>query len=183
MTYDSRFEQRIAPQLEALGFVRCTDYFQQDGDVRQFHDKEGARFSAKPDFWHPKLDLYIETKAGTLNSKTRVRTAANAEAHRRDHCRIRGKAFNVGDMYATQFSHSRYKQSAVQRALTPQSVIVVFAERVPYATMTAYAKVGMVAIHLDALPQYLHYIQFTRYGLPVSWNLPYPEHGSSFVLH
>ncbi|SOZ17068.1 conserved hypothetical protein [Cupriavidus taiwanensis] len=85
-------------------------------------------------------------------------------------------------MYATQFSHSRYKQAIVQRALTPQHLIVVFERPVPYETMLKYAKAGLVAIHLEALPQFLRYIRLCRYGLPVQWNLPYEEEGKAFVL-
>ena len=167
MTYDSNFERRIAEQMHSLGFVRCDDYFRQEGTPQQFHDKEGARFCAKPDWHHPALDLYVETKAGTLNSKTTVRTAASAETHRRNYCRMQRRAFNVGDMFTTQWSHSKTKQAIVQRALSPQSMIVVFAEPVPYETMLKYSKAGLVAIHLDALEQYTRYIRLCRYGLPV----------------
>jgi len=184
MKYDSRFEQRIAPQLEALGFVRCNDHFRQDGDVRQFHDKEGARFSAKPDWHHPKLGLYIETKAGTLNSKTTVRTAANAEAHRRDHCRIQGKAFNVGDMYATQWSHSRSKQAIVQRDLTPQNFVVVFDKAPSWAEAWDCWNAGIVFVPLADLRQFVAARQLQRLGIGASFSLRYNVEGQevSFVI-
>jgi len=182
MTYDSEFERSIAPTLEALGFVRSNDYFRLDGQLQQFRDKTGATFIARPDWHHAELDLYVETKSGTLNSKTTVKTAASAEARVRRDCSLRGQPFSTYHMLQNQFSHSRYKQAAVQSVLTPQHMIVVFAERVPYATMIGYAKVGLVAIHLDALPQYLQYIRFARHGLPVQWNLPYPEESANFVL-
>jgi len=182
MTYDSAFERSIAPILEALGFVRCDDLFELDGSPQQFQDKTGATFSARPDWHHPELDLYVETKSGTLNTKTTVKTAASAVARAEHECRLRGQPFGTYHMLQNQWSHSRYKQAAVQSALTPQNMIVVFAERVPYATMMAYAKVGLVAIHLAALPQYLNYIRFVRRGLPFQWNLPYPEEGATFVL-
>lgn len=182
MTFDSNYERRIAPTLQSLGFVRCNDYFRLDGSPRQFRDKEGAPFCAKPDFWHPELNLYVETKAGTLNSKTTVRTAASAEAHRHEYCRIQGRAFNVGDMFATQWSHSKVKQATVQRALTPQHLIIVFERPVPYEQMLKYKAAGLVAIHLGALPSFLRYIRLCRYGLPVQWELPYMAEGCSFVL-
>lgn len=182
MTYDSQFERRIAPILQSLGFVRSNDYFRLDGSPQQFRDKEGAKFCAKPDWHHPQLNLYVETKAGTLNSKTTVRTAASAEAHRREYCRIQGRAFNVGDMFTTQWSHSKTKQALVQRALTPQHLIIVFERPVPYETMLKYRKAGLVAIHLAALPNFLRYIRLCRYGLPVNWWLPYEEEGQAFVL-
>ncbi|WP_404991289.1 hypothetical protein [Cupriavidus pauculus] len=181
-TFDSAFERSIAPTLEALGFVRSKDYFRLDGQLQQSQDKTRATFSARPDWHHPVLDLYVETKSGTLNSKTTVKTAASAEARARRDCTLRGQRFGTYHMLQNQWSHSRYKQAAVQSARTPQNMIVVFAERVPFDLMMAYAKVGLVAIHLAALGQYLNYIRFVRRGLPVQWNLPYPEHGATFVL-
>lgn len=168
--------------MQSLGFVRCGDFYRVSGNPQGFTDKDGARFSAKPDWWHPALNLYVETKSSDLNSRTTVHTAAKAESRQRQSCALRGKPFGTYDMLQTQWSHSRYKQAAVQSALTPQSMVVVFAEPVPYDLMLKYAKAGLVAIHLDALPQYIRYVQLTRYGLPVQWNLPYPEHSATFTL-
>ncbi|HWV02969.1 hypothetical protein [Ralstonia sp.] len=180
--YDSAYERSIAPILTALGFIRVSEYYKQGGSPRRFHDSDNAQFCAMPDWWHPELRLYVETKAAMLNDHPTKQAAATAEASRRASCRARRKRFSTYDMLQTQWSHSRYKQATIQRALSPQSMIVVFAEPVPYETMLKYSKAGLVAIHLDALEQYTRYIRLCRYGLPVQWSLPYVEQGCSFVL-
>ncbi|WP_011299442.1 hypothetical protein [Cupriavidus necator] len=181
-TFDSAYEARIAPILMALGFIRVSEYYKQGGSPRRFYDSDNAHFCAMSDWWHPKLRLYVETKQAELNEHPTKQAAATAEAARRASCRGRRKKFGTYDMLQTQWSHSRFKQAAVQRDLSPQSMIVVFDKPVPYATMIAYAKIGLVAIHLDALEQYTRYIHFCRRGLPVQWNLPYPEENAAFVL-
>ncbi|KAF7963434.1 hypothetical protein AWV80_09570 [Cupriavidus sp. UYMU48A] len=181
-TYDSAYEARIAPILIVLGFIRVSEYYKQGGSPRRFYDSDNAHFCAMSDWWHPQLRLYVETKSATLNDHPTKQAATTAEAARRASCRARRKKFGTYDMLQTQWSHSRFKQAAVQRALSPQSLIVVFDKPVPYATMIAYAKIGLVAIHLDALEQYTRYVRLCRYGLPVQWELPYAEQGHSFVL-
>lgn len=182
MTFDSAYERQIEPLMSSLGFSRVSSFYKQGGSPQRFHDSDGAQFCACPDWWHPKLRLYVETKCATLNNEPSKRTAAKAEARQRASCRARRKAFSTGDMLATQWCHSVHKQTAVQRALTPQSLIVVFAEPVPYATMLAYKRAGLVAIHLAALPNFLRYIRLCRYGLRVNWWLPYEDEGQAFVL-
>ena len=175
--YDSKFERRIHPLMESLGFIRCDDFYQHP-----FSDKTGQAFRAKADWYHPVLELYAETKSHTLNSKTTLETAGNAEQHQRRHRETKGQAFKRIDQLNTQWAHSKYKQTIVQRSLSPQSMIVVFDKPIPLEEMQAYVKVGLVCVSLSSLKSYLAYIHFVRRGLPLRYNLFYEDEGISFVL-
>lgn len=88
--YDSDYERRILPLMESLGFIRCDDFYQHP-----FSDKTGQKFRAKADWYHPVLKLYAETKSHTLNSKTTLETAGNAERKQQQRRRSRGVSPSV----------------------------------------------------------------------------------------
>lgn len=175
--YDSAFEKRIAPIMEALGFIRCDDYY-----IVTFQDKKGKTFHAKADWYHPGLKLYVETKCHALNGKTSLETAQNAEQRQRDYRRLKGEAFGVFDQLLTQWCHSKHKQAIVQRTLTPQQMIVVFEKSIPFEEMKAYKKAGLVCISLADLRTYKAYLHFAQRGLYLSFNYEYYEQSASFVL-
>lgn len=175
--YDSNFERSIISKMETLGFIRCDDYF-----PLTFKDETGQTFNAKADWYHPALELYAETKSHTLNSKTTVQTAQNAEQRQQQYRRSRREKFSTLDQLNTQWAHSRYKQAAVQRSLSPQRMIVVFEKPIPYDAMKAYSKAGLVAIDLRSLRSYLAYIHFGRKGLFLQFSYEYYDRDISFVL-
>ncbi|MCY0855746.1 hypothetical protein [Cupriavidus sp. D39] len=179
-SYDSKFEQRIAPTMLSLGFVRCDDYYNDaSGLPLVFTDKQDAPYRAKPDWHHPRLDLYVETKCHALNNKTSQSTANRALDRQRNY---RGGRLILKDLLNLQWSHSRYKQAGVQFVLTPQNLVVVFDEPIPFDEMLTYKKAGLVAINIDSLRSYLGYIHFARKGLALQFDMPYREQGVSFVL-
>jgi len=175
--YDSAFEKRIAPTMEALGFIRCDDYY-----FCEFKDKKGKTFHAKADWYHSGLKLYVETKCHALNSKSSLETAQNAEQRQREYRRIKGEFFGVFDQLETQWCHSKYKQAAVQKALTPQQMIIVFEKSIPLDEMKAYKKAGLVCISLVDLKTYKVYLRLAQKGLRLQFNYEYYEQNASFVL-
>lgn len=163
--------------MEALGFTRCDAYYQIS-----FVDKTGRPFRARADWYHPALDLYAETKNHTLNSKTSQESAEKAIERQQQYRQIKGQPLKLIDLLKNQWCHSRYKQAAVQRALTPQQMIVVFEKSIPIDEMKAYQKAGLVCISLADLPTYKAYLHFGKKGLHLQFSYDYCEENISFVL-
>lgn len=163
--------------MESLGFIRCNDFYSVT-----FSDKTGHPFRARADWYHPGLKLYAETKSHRLNGRTTIQTAQNAESNQRERRRIRGETFSTYDQLLTQWTHSKYKQAAVQRSLSPQQMIVVFEKSIPFDEMQAYKKAGLVCISLADLPSYKAYLHFGKKGLHTQFSYNYYSEKVSFVL-
>jgi len=176
-TYDSAFEQRIAEQMQSLGFIRCDDFYSVT-----FSDKKGQTFRAKADWFHPGLKLYAETKSHTLNGKTSQESAEKGVERQRQYRQIKGQPLKLIDLLENQWAHSKHKQAAVQRELTPQQMIVVFEKPIPLDEMKAYKKAGLVCIFLADLQTYKAYLHLGRKGLFLQFNYEYYAENISFVL-
>jgi hypothetical protein len=176
-TYDSAFEQRIAEQMQSLGFTRCDDFYSVT-----FSDKKGQTFHAKADWYHPGLKLYAETKSHTLNSKKSQQSAEKGVERQRQYRQIKGQPLKLIDLLENQWCHSKHKQAAVQRSLSPQQMIVVFEQSIPIDEMQAYKKAGLVCISLADLHTYKAYLHFGSKKLFLQFNYEYYAENVSFVL-
>lgn len=75
-SYDSKAEAAASDGFRRLGCISAHSHFYP----HTFIDADGAEFRAKPDFFHPASGLYIEFKAGPLNTKRTKATADKAIA-------------------------------------------------------------------------------------------------------
>ena len=113
----SAVELKAAAYLEPLGWIHCnTQFFPISFPHPTIH---GATFRAKPDFYHPVYDAYIETKCSSLNT---MRSPQDAERRYNDSFAVAGmkKDLDFG------WNHAATKQSIVQQVLSPWKFTVVF---------------------------------------------------------
>lgn len=163
-TYDSEAEAAAAGELARLGCFRAIGHFPQ-----AFTDADGTEFRAKPDFYHPRSDLFIEFKAAPLNGKKTKATADRAMASKQE---FRG-SLTLYDFLSNGWNHAKAKQAIVQRVMTPQNLIVVFEKPPTAKEATKYVKAGIVFIPLSALASYLGYVRLLKAGLQVDFLLRY----------
>jgi len=117
-----------------------------------FQDKDGAEFRAKSDFYNPDLNIYVEVKHSSLNSKTSKATADRAMA------RIDPVRYRKAPTYyqcKNQWNHSATKQAIVQNSLTPAHFIIVFTGKPDEATLKLIEKRGIDAYSLDRFSWYM----------------------------
>lgn len=116
--YDSTEEELFHQRHPHL--IQCSDNFYS----YTFHDIDGAPFKAKPDFYHPELECWIEFKCHQLNNKKTKQLAD--ESHQ--------KQINYKGRDCTKYqldhawNHSLFKQAKVQSSLRAvnKRMIVVF---------------------------------------------------------
>lgn len=140
MTYKSP-EQKAAEVLIPLGCIHQNDKLLP----YTFRDKEGREFSAKADFYHPDLGLYIEVKDSHLNGKT---SKANAEkAYSRvdpDRLRKAPRYYQIQN----QWNHSATKQAIVQSRIGASQFVVVFTKAPDDSTLMRIQRQGLHAFSL-----------------------------------
>lgn len=118
--YDSTEEYYFHQRNPHL--IQCTNDFYK----YTFHDANGSPFRAKPDFYHPELQCWIEFKCHRLNNKETKQESDYAYNQQAPHKRTpKGLDFlrlEVG------WNHSLHKQAKVQSALKAMGkrMIVVF---------------------------------------------------------
>lgn len=113
----SKVELIAASYLLPLGWIHCsTQYFPVNFPHPEIH---GATFRAKPDFYHPEYDAYIEVKDSGLN------TMKSPEQAQRSYDSSFSKS---EDFKRIKFgwNHSCIKNSIVQQILSPWKMTVVF---------------------------------------------------------
>lgn len=142
-------EQKAFPILSRFGFVPCQDEF----FAETFFDKEDTEFHAKPDYKHPELNIYVEVKDSSLNSKTSKRMAENAY-RRIDPYRLAKSPTYY--QIKNQWNHSAAKQSIVQHTLGgADRFIVVFTGKPDSKTLELIEKHGLHAYSLDKFSLYM----------------------------
>lgn len=92
-----------------------------------FKDGSGATWRAKPDFWDPSAQCYIEFKCHQLNSKL---TKLEAEQKLQAVTEFKKKYYLI-DKLNNAWNHSYVKQSIVQRTLRENGInmIVIFSDK------------------------------------------------------
>lgn len=151
----SKTEQKAAPVLATFGFIPCQDFFPVT-----FQDKDGKEFRAKCDFFHPELNIYVEVKDKSLNSKTSKATADKAMA------RLDPARYAKSPTYfqcENQWNHSASKQAIVQHHLGPAQFMVVFTGKPDDATLKLIEKRGIDAYGLEKFSWYMLRRELSQY--------------------
>lgn len=172
--FDSKAEAKAYPFLQSLGFVHITETFDCT-----FSDSEGKEFKAKPDFYHPALDLYLEYKTHPLNTKRSYRTAKNA-------CEKMNQKYVKNTTYfklENAWNHSIAKQAIVQKRLSTDKFIVCFDKAIDSKDMDNYCKKGLYVCTLNSIESYLGYILMKLAGFKVSFSLRNNEYEPAYTLH
>lgn len=158
--FDSKTEENAHPVFTSLGCVHVGDeYFDTT-----FTDKTGNTFRARPDYYHPASDCYIEFKSATLNSRTSKDNSEKALARAKSSNAFRRNTSDHWDSLNNGWNHSRHKQRIVQKALSPDNFIVVFKDGISTEDMAQYQRLGLVTIPLNALPSWLGFQRLRKAG-------------------
>lgn len=171
--YASKAEAAVSFDLASLGCFSADDSFYP----ATFTDAVGASFRAKPDFWSPGCELWLEFKTAPLNG---VKTKASAEkqiADRLEYRNRKGQPLLTVDMLKYQWNHARRKQAIVQQTLSPENFIVVFKDSPTVADAADYLKADLAFVPMSALPSYLGCMKLAKRGLAVSFHLQYHLEG------
>lgn len=172
-TFDSKAEAEVYPFLLSLGFVHITETFDYT-----FSDSEGTKFKAKPDFYHPALDLYLEYKTHPLNSKRSYRTAEKA-------CQSMNPQYVTNKTYfhlKHAWNHSLAKQAIVQKKLGTEKFIVCFDKAIDSKDIDRHLSKGLFACTLNSVKSYLTYILMKKAGFKASFSLRNEAYEAAYTL-
>jgi hypothetical protein len=136
-----------------------------------FTDDDGASFVARSDFIHEPTGTHFEFKAGPLNSKTTVATAANAEARvMRDEALgfldPRNRAYRLLD---AQWNHSRHKLAAVVKTMTPAKCILLVKDSPTDKELAKLDRAGIFVRHVGNMRNFGLFLKLAAAGLDVGF--------------
>lgn len=116
--YDSEQEELFHQRHPHL--IQCADTFYH----YTFYDADGSPFQAKPDFYHPTLECWIEFKCHQLNNK---KTKQLADESHQKQINYKGRDC-IKYQLDNGWNHSLFKQAKVQSSLKAMGklMIVIF---------------------------------------------------------
>ena len=126
--YDSVAESTFHSKHSHLNLI--TDSFYN----HNFTDESGITFKAKPDFYDPDTNTYIEFKSHQLNTKP---TKLKAKSDLQRVVDYKGKELLI-DKLKHDWNHSLYKQAAVQQTLSVNNskMVVIFSDNTKLSTQS-----------------------------------------------